>query len=188
MEKVKTRAKAEKQADSHTEKTMTVERLSEDVGGVVHNLKSALMAVNGYIDLLGSGQPGEIYEQAKRSTGVMETILGNLVFALRAYSGSRGTEPEELSLNACVRSTVELLRTNQVFQSKVRFELALAGDDRICAVSAEAMGRLNGFIGDAAERVLSAGEYVLTVATVREPGRVYVRAGGGEIGFSRSDL
>ena len=82
----------------------------------------------------------------------------NPVFALRACSGSRDTEPVELSLNACVRSTVELLRTNQVFQSKVRFELALAGDDRIYAVPAEAMARLDGFIADAAERVLSAGE------------------------------
>jgi hypothetical protein len=188
MREAQTRVRAEKPTESHTEETMTVERLADGINGVAHNLKSTLMAVNGYIDLLGTGQPGEVYEQAKRSTGAMETILGNLVFAMRAYSGSRGTEPVELSLNACVRSTVELLRTNPVFQSKVRFELALAGDDRICAVSAEAMGRLNGFIGDAAERVLSAGEYVLTVATVREPGRVYVRAGGGEIGFSRSDL
>lgn len=55
-----------------------------------------------------------------------------------------------MSLNACVRSTVELLRTNQVFQSKVKFELELAEDERFHAVPAEAMARLDGFVVDAA--------------------------------------
>ena len=64
-------------------KTMTVEKLSENVGGVMHNLKSAFMAVNGYIDLLAPDHTDKIYQQAKRSVGVMETIINNLVFAMR---------------------------------------------------------------------------------------------------------
>ena len=64
------------------EQLITVEKLSENITGVTHNLKSALMAVNGYLDLLGKDGDGEIYAQAKRSTGVVETIIANLVFAV----------------------------------------------------------------------------------------------------------
>ena len=65
-------------------KAMTVVKLSENVAGVMHNLKSAFMAVSGYIDLLAPDRSDKIYEQAKQSSGVMETIIDNLVFAMRA--------------------------------------------------------------------------------------------------------
>ena len=117
----------------------------------------------------------------KRLTEAMETILGNLVFALRAYR-----KTEKLSLNVCVKSTIELLRTNQVFKSKARFELEVAGNERIYAVPAEVMGRLDGVFAGAAEHVLFGGKYTCTVATVCEPGRACVRIGAEEIGFLRS--
>ena len=166
-------------------KAMTVEKLSENVGGVMHNLKSAFMAVNGYIDLLASDHTDKIYGQAKQSVGVMETIINNLVFAMRAY---RNTELAELSLNACVRSTVELLRTNRTFGGKVKFELELSEDDGIYDVPAKVMGRLDEFITDAATRVLTDGDYVLTVVTVCEEGRVSVRIGDDKIVFPKADL
>ena len=185
MEKVPVSTEVKKRVESRTEAAMTVERLAENVSGVVHNLKSTLMAVDGYIDLLASKKRGEIYKHAKQSTEALEAILGNLVYALRAY---RKTEPEELSLNACVRSTVELLRTNQVLKSMVMFELELARNDGIYAVSAEVMARLDGFIAGVAEHVLSGRQYTCTVATVCESERVCVRIGDEEIGFSRSGL
>jgi hypothetical protein len=104
--------RVEKRTKLDADEAMTVERLLEDVSGVAHNLKSAVMAVNGYIDLQAPKHSGEVYELARRSTGAMKTILGNLVFALRAY---RRTEPGELSLNACVCSTVKLPRMNDTF-------------------------------------------------------------------------
>ena len=171
--------------ESNTAEPMTFDRLSENINGAVHNVKSLLMAVNGYVDLLGAEEQSEVYEHAKESTEAVETILGNLAYALRAY---RKTEPEELSLNACVRSTVELLRTNQVLKSMVMFELELARNDGIYAVSAEVMARLDGFIAGVAEHVLSGRQYTCTVATVCESERVCVRIGDEEIGFSRSGL
>ncbi len=166
-------------------KAMTVEKLSENVGGVMHNLKSAFMAVNGYIDLLASDQSDKIYQQAKQSVGVMETIINNLVFALRAY---RNTEPAELSLNACVRSTVELLRTNRTFSGKVKFGLELDEDDGIYDVPAKVMAQLDAFITDAAMRALADGDYVLTVETDCEEKQVSVRIGGAEVVFPRGDV
>ena len=168
-----------------TKQAMTVEKLSENVGGVMHNLKSALMAVNGYIDLLASDHTDKIYQQAKHSVGVMETIINNLVFAMRAY---RNTEPAELSLNACVRSTVELLRTNRTFCGKVKFELELGEDDGIYDVPAKVMGRLDAFITDAAMRALADGDYALTVVTVCEGKQVSARVGDDEIVFPRGDV
>ena len=103
---------AKKKRRQSKKQLMSIEKLSENISGVMHNLKSALMAVNGYLDLLGKDGDSEIYAQAKRSTGVVETIIANLAFALRAY---RNTEPERLSLNACVRGAVELLRSNRTF-------------------------------------------------------------------------
>ena len=64
MKKLGTYAGEKKRADSidsNTAETMTVERLSENVSGVVHNVKSLLMAVNGYVDLLGVEGRSEIY-------------------------------------------------------------------------------------------------------------------------------
>ena len=162
---------------------MTVEKLSENVGGVMHNLKSAFMAVNGYIDLLAPDQSDKIYQQAKQSVGVMETIINNLVFAMRAY---RNAEPAELSLNACVLSTVELLRTNRTFGGKVKF--GLAEDDGIYDVPAEVMGRLDTFITDTAKRALESGDYAITVETVREAGHVSVRIGEAAVVFPQGDI
>ena len=164
---------------------MTVEKLSENISGVMHNLKSALMAVNGYLDLLGKDGSDEIYEQAKRSTGVVETIIADLAFALRAY---RNTEPERLLLNACLRGAVELLRSNRTFNGKVKFELELGEQDGIYDVPANVMERLDAFITDAAMRVLKGKDHVLTVATVVEGDHVSVRIGGNEVVFPRGDL
>ncbi len=171
--------------ESHVEEAVRFERLAENVAGVVHNLKSTLMAVNGYIDLLAPERDGEVYEHAKQATEAMEEILCNLVFGLRAC---RKTEPEELSLNACVQSTVELLRTNYVFQSKVRFEFELTENDWIYAVPTEVMAQLDGFIAVAAEHMLVGGQYTCTVATVCEPRLVCVQIGDEESEFLRSDL
>jgi hypothetical protein len=157
-----------------------INHLTENILGVMHNLKSALMAVNGYIDLLAPKKSGEIYEHAKHSTGVVETIIGNLVFAMRAV---RNTEPGEFSLNQCVRSAVELIRSNPTFRSKVKFAFEFAEDDGIYAVPAEVMSRLDVFISESAKRVLAGGEYKLTVVTVRESERVCARIGGAEIVF-----
>ncbi len=166
-------------------KALTVEKLSENVGGVMHNLKSAFMAVNGYIDLLASDHTDKIYGQAKQSVGVMEIIINNLVFAMRAY---RNAEPAELSLNVCVRSTVELLRTNRTFSGKVKFELKLGEDDGIYDVPAKVMGRLDKFFTEAAKRVLADRDYVLTVETDCEEKQVSVRIGGAEVVFPRGDV
>jgi hypothetical protein len=62
---------------------------TEDILGVAHNMKSALMAVNGFIDLLAPEKSGELYEQVRHPTGALETIIENLVFALRAYRNRR---------------------------------------------------------------------------------------------------
>ena len=162
---------------------MTVEKLAENVSGVMHNLKSAFMAVNGYIDLLGENRADKLHEQAKQSTGAVEAIINNLVFAMRAY---RNTEPVELSLNECVRSAVELLRSNRMFNGKVKFELELGEDDEIYDVPAEVMAKLDAFITERATRVLSDGEYVLTVKTVCDDRHVSVRIGDDEIIFPQT--
>jgi hypothetical protein len=163
-------------------KSTDVDQLTENILGVVHNMKSALMAVNGYIDLLSPEKSGEIYEQAKHSTGALETVIENLVFALRAY---RNTEAVNISVNQCVRSAVELIRSNHTFRGKAKFTFELAEDDRIRAVPADVMNRLDAFISGEAKRLLADGVYKLTVTTVCDPNRMIVRIGKDEIDFSR---
>ena len=150
-----------------------VDQLTENILGVVHNMKSALMAVNGYIDLLSPEKAGEIYDHAKHSTRTLETVIENLVFALRAY---RNTEPADISLNQCVRSAVELIRSNHTFRGKAKFTFELAEDDGIYAVPADVMTRLDALISGEAKRLLAEGEYRLTVATVRDSERKYVES------------
>ena len=157
-----------------------IDQLTENILGVVHNIKSALMAVNGYIDLLSPEKSGEIYEHAKHSTCGLETIIENLVFALRAY---RNAEAVNISLNQCVRSAVELIRSNHTFRGKAKFTFELAEDDGIYAVPVDVMTRLDAFISGEAKRLLADGVYKLTVATVRNSDRICVRIGDAEITF-----
>ena len=166
-------------------KSTDTDQLTENILGVVHNMKSALMAVNGYIDLLSPDKTGEIYEQAKHSTSALETVIENLVFALRAY---RNTEAVNISLNQCVRSAVELIRSNHTFRGKVKFSFEFVEDDGIYAVPAEVIKQLDAFISGEALRVLATGQYKLIVATVHESGRMCVRIGGAEIGFPNSTV
>ena len=126
----------------------------------------------------------KLHEQAKQSTGAIEIIINSLVFAMRAY---RNTEPVKLSLNACLRSAVELRRSNRMCNGKVKFELELGEDDEIYGVPAEVMDRLDEFISEAATRVLSDGGYVLTVKTVCHDRHVSVRIGDDEVIFGRAD-
>jgi hypothetical protein len=158
--------------------------LAENVLGVMHNLKSSLMAVNGFLDLLAAqacgGEPCEAAEQAKVSVRAVETILGDLAFGLRAIGNH---EPGEISLNACVRSTVALLQSNRTFRSKVKFSFEFTAEDRIHAVPAEVMRELDAFVTGAAKRILARGEYRSTVSTVADSGYTIVQIGGEEISF-----
>ena len=159
-------------------KSTDTDQLTENILGVVHNMKSALMAVNGYIDLLSPDKTGEIYEQAKHSTSALETVIENLVFALRAY---RNTEAVNISLNQCVRSAVELIRSNHTFRGKVKFTFDFFEDDGIFAAPTEVMNRLVEFISCEAKRVLDRGEYRVTVGTAHEEGQRSIRIGNAHI-------
>ena len=162
------------------EEETSIEQLTGDILGVLHNVKSALMAVNGFIDLLAQEKDDEIYELAKDSTVTMETIIDNLVFAMRAM---RDTEEKELSLNQCVRSAVELVRSNRTFRGKAKFDFDFTEDDAMCAEPATTMKRLDVFLSGAAGRALAEGEYKLVVATVRESKWVCARIGDTEVAF-----
>ena len=159
---------------------MDIDQLTENILGVVHNMKSALMAVNGYIDLLAPEKTGEIYEHAKHSTSALETVIENLVLALGAY---RNVEAVNISLNQCVRSVVELIRSNPTFRGKAKFTFELSEDDGIYAVPADVMARIDALISGEAKRMLAVGVYKLTVATVRDSDRMCVRIGSAEIAF-----
>jgi hypothetical protein len=163
--------------------SMGLDQLTENILGVVHNMKSALMAVNGYIELLAPEKTGEIYEHAKHSTGTLETAIENLVFALRAY---RNTEAISISLNQCLKSAIELIRSNPTFRGKVKFTLELTENDIIHAVPVDVMTRLASFISGEAKRALAGGAYKLTVGTVNKSGNVFVRIGSAEITFPNS--
>ena len=154
--------------------SMDIDQLIENIFGVIHSMKSSLMAVNGYIDLLAPEKTGEIYENAKNSTEKLETVINNLVFALRAY---RNTEPADISLNQYVKSAVELIRSNKTFRSKVKFSLELTENDMIHAVPAEVLDRLVACISEEAMRMLNGGEYRVTVGTAYEDGQRSIRIG-----------
>ncbi len=51
MSEVQSHERTEKRTELRAERAMALEGLIENVSGVMHNMKSTLMAVNGYIDL-----------------------------------------------------------------------------------------------------------------------------------------
>ena len=88
----------------------------------------------------------------------------------------------------CVKSAVELIRSNHTFRGKAKFTFELAEDDRIFAVPAEVMMRLDEFLSETAKRVLDGGEYKLTVAAVSKSRRTCVQTDGAEIAFPKSTV
>ena len=55
-----------------------VDLLTENILGAIHNTKSTIMAVNGYIDLLAPDKTGELYENAKHSIEKLKRLSTTL--------------------------------------------------------------------------------------------------------------
>ena len=97
-------------------------------------------------------------------TGSLETIIGNLAFALRAYMDN---ESAEISLNHCAESAIEIIRSNRSFRGRVNFSLEFAENYRIRTVPANVMSRLESFISVQTNRQLASGQYKVTVVVTK---------------------
>ncbi len=138
-----------------------------NISGVVHNLKSSLMSIEGCTDLLRSdAEPGgstpEILDLQKRSTDRMLEMINNFMTAVRSY---QQTEAQPVALNDLVRGSVELLKGNSTLRNRLKIECELSEPDTIYAVPMEIMQVIDNLVTNAAEAMLNTDRYHLKVAT-----------------------
>ncbi len=148
-------------------------RFGKNLSGMIHNLKSSLNAVNGYVGLLADDtaeEREEVATMAKRAAGHLESTINDLLFAVRAY---QRTDYEAISLNACVRSMVEVLRSTPIFRSKIQIDLCLSEPDTVWASPIALMQVLDNLMTNAGEAMVDTDDrFVIQISTEFDAGVV----------------
>jgi signal transduction histidine kinase len=95
----------------------------EMISTLTHELKNALMAIQGHVSLLREAQaPARSLDAISRNAGRLEKLTSDLLLLARVRDPQRGFRPELLDFSELVRSAVDLHRDE-------RAELALSTDD-----------------------------------------------------------
>jgi len=139
----------------------------QNIAGVVHNLKSTLMSIDGCIGVMETATPkerGELLSIQKNSTVKMLAMINNFMNAVRHY---QKTEREALRLNRLVESSIEVLRGNRTLKHKLRIEADLTDSDRIYGVPMELMQVIDNVVTNSAEAMAGTDRYTLRIKTER---------------------
>ena len=160
-------------------------RFGQNIAGVVHNLRSVLTSVDGYIDLLRMGTDDDkerLLVLQRRSTRRMHEMIGNFMGAVRSYQRE---EHQRVSLNDLVRSSVEMLRGNPARTHRLKVETELSTPDVIVAAPMEAMQVIDNLVANASEAMQEGDGYLLVFRTIPDGDRVRLSIldEGGGISF-----
>lgn len=143
-------------------------RFGQNIAGIVHNVKSKLMSIEGFNDLIAEGvaesggEAGDYAALQRRGIDQIDEMIDGLLLAVRSY---QRTEPETMSLGRLVRSTVEILRANRNVRSGISVELNLCKDDRIKATPIAVIQILDALLQNAWEAVLPTADHSIAVST-----------------------
>lgn len=143
-------------------------RFGQNIAGIVHNVKSKLMSIEGFNDLIAegvaesSGETGDYAALQRRGIDQIHEMIDGLLLAVRSY---QRTETETMSLGRLVRSTVEILRANRNVRSGITVELDLCKNDRIQAAPIAVIQILDALLQNAWEAVLPTTEHSVAIST-----------------------
>lgn len=143
-------------------------RFGQNIAGIVHNVKSKLMSIEGFNDLMtdavaeSSDSTGEYASLQRRGIRQLSEMIDGLLLAVRSYQRS---VPETMPLGPLVRSAVEMLKANRSVRSGIRIDLDLCEGDGIYAVPLAVIQILDAFIQNAWESLLPESEHRISIAT-----------------------
>lgn len=160
-------------------------KFGRNISGVIHNLRSVLMSIDGYIDIQEQSEGDERHQLAsfqKRATGRMLEMINNFMTAVRSY---QQIENRRVPLNRLVQSAVEILKGNSELKQRFKIEVSLDDTDTIYAVPMEVMQVIDNVITNAAESMINSDKYHLYISTRAADGYVElaVKDEGSGIGF-----
>lgn len=160
-------------------------KFGQNISGVVHNLRSSLMSVDGYIDLLQmseSEEKEELLRLQRKSTENMLEMISNFMGAVRSYQGK---EAQDVSLNELVRSSIEILKGNPRLKHRLKIKMELQEPDTIHAVPMEIMQVIDNVVTNASESMRGGEGYHLTLRTECDTSfvKLSVRDEGSGIAF-----
>lgn len=150
-------------------------KFGRNIAGVIHNLKSILMSVDGYIDLIKISKDDnlkDLLELQKKSTKRMATMISNFMTAVRSYQRA---EPQQIRLNQLVASAIEVLKGNDILKHKIRINMDLREPDAIHAVPMEIMQIVDNLVTNAAESMVDTGRFDITIKTWHSPRGVHLQ-------------
>ena len=112
----------------------------------------------------------ELLDIQKRSTMKMLDMINNFMIAVRSYQRE---EHQIISLNDLVKSSVEVIRGNQILKHRVSIELDLRTPDTIKGAPMEVMQIIDNIATNAAESMMNTDRYHMTITTEKSEG--YIR-------------
>jgi signal transduction histidine kinase len=138
----------------------------KSIAGVIHNLKSVMMSIQGYSDLLKITDKRDwdsIVDLQKRSSERMLAMINNFNVAVRSYQNA---EPQVIHLNHLLSSAIEVLKGNDVLRQRIRIKMELSEPDTIRAVPMAVMQIIDNLVTNAAESMSNTGRFDLTARTL----------------------
>ena len=137
----------------------------KNIAGVVHNLKSLMMSIDGYNGLILSSDNEELVTvvdlQKKASVRMLE-MINNTMYAIRSF---QKTDLNYIDINELVLSSVEVLRGNPILRHNLKIMLELGKPIQIQAVPIEMMQVIENLVTNAAEAAQETEQYDLFIRT-----------------------
>ena len=158
-------------------------KFGKSMAGVIHNLKSVMMSIQGYSDLLRITDKGEwdsIVDLQKRSSERMLAMINNFNVAVRSYQNA---DPQQLHLNQLVASSVEVLKGNDILKHRIRIKMELSEPDTIRAVPMAVMQIIDNLVTNAAESMSDTGRFDLVARTLQQDEWVLLQVSDQGVGI-----
>ncbi|MAG13722.1 MAG: hypothetical protein CMN78_03895 [Spirochaetales bacterium] len=142
----------------------------KNIAGVIHNIKSVMMSIEGYNDIMRITHKSEwdnMLDLQKRSNKRMLEMINNFMEAVRSYQRE---EEQHVSLNRLVMGSVEVLKGNAELKGKLKIHMDLREPDAIHAAPMIIMQTIDNLVTNSAHAMKNTGHFDLEIKTFPEQG------------------
>ena len=137
----------------------------KNIAGVIHNIKSVMMSIEGYNDIMRITDKSEwdnMLDLQKKSNKRMLEMINNFMEAVRSYQRE---DEQEVSLNRLVMGSVEVLKGNAELKGKLKIHIELNEPDAIRAAPMHIMQTIDNLVTNSAQAMENTGRFDLHIST-----------------------